>query len=96
MEDKNGANERGIHIFMKYMCNKPECRLTQSCSLSPSSNIHSHSISSISSVLVTHDTMLSLMPNPQQHGDTRGLMTQIEHFNMVSRSARTRLTLSEI
>ena len=38
---------------------------------------------------VTEDTMRSLMANPQQHGDTGRLMSQIEHFNMVCQSART-------
>lgn len=109
---KKERKGKEMDIFVQYTPNnKPECLLTRSYPINPTpttqhtlslslsythSHTSSHSISGICAVLVTEDTMLSLMPNPQQHGDTGRLMTQIEHFNMVCRSARSRLTLSEI
>lgn len=52
---------------------------------------HTNMHTIIPNVLVTQDTIPPLMSNPQQHGDTEELTTQIEHFNMGCESAITDL-----
>lgn len=78
-----------IYIFCCFVrAHKPGSLLTQSWPIklhpTPTTHTHTHShpIAHISCrVLLTEDTMLSLMPNPQQHRDTGRLTTQIEHFD---------------